>query len=268
MRATLFDLKTTAKALAGISVLACGLSVATSLPARALDDGQQNIFETLLGFIMMNPVDRNDKAAEIDYRERAPLVLPPKMDLRQPQEPGSTRSASWPQDPDVLKHKKAMLEASRAKGSPAKGNDVLSKQELNTGRYATTDSTPQQPRCGDNQHNCLYVNPDVLRAGGEFEPTKTVAVGEEPEREYLTQPPKGYRVATKKVEATFDTPAKVKDETADPKAYIARSPSKNNPPGPGPLGSSTTDGVGPVGLCANFGEICLKDLTRSTSSPI
>ncbi len=226
MRDGLFDLRTQAKALSAAIVFAAGVSVTTSLPARAVDDGQANFFDTLLGILTISPTERNDAKAEIDYRERAPLVLPPRMELRQPQEAGATRSAAWPLDPDVVKRRKAALEASRAKGSPAKGNDVLSKQELNSGRYAgTAVEPPQQPRCGDNQHNCLYVNPDELRNGAALDQsTKEVAVGEEPDREYLTQPPKGYRVATKKVQATFDAPFKQKDEQADPKNYWKSKP--------------------------------------------
>jgi len=224
MRDTLLDLKTQAKAWSAAIAFA-GVSMTTSLPALALDDGQASIFDTVLGLLTVSPYERNNAKAEIDYRERAPLVLPPKMELRQPQEPGAARSAAWPLDPDVVKRRKAALEASRAKGSPAKGNDVLSKQELNSGRYAGTAAEPQQPRCGDNQHNCLYVNPDELRSGSALDQsTKEVAVGEEPDREYLTQPPKGYRVSTKKTQATFDAPFKQKDEQADPKNYWKSKP--------------------------------------------
>jgi hypothetical protein len=225
MRNTFLDLKTPAKVWASAAVLAAAVSVTSSVPASALDDGQANIFDTLLGILTVSPMERNEAKAEIDYRERAPLVLPPKMELRQPQTPGAGRSAEWPQDPDVMRRRKAALEASRAKGSPAKGNDVLSKQDLNAGRYAGTAPEAPKPHCGDNQHNCLYVNPDELRAGGGFDPaSKEVAVGEEPDRDYLTQPPKGYRVVTKKVQATFEAPFKQKDEQADPKNYWKAKP--------------------------------------------
>jgi hypothetical protein len=223
---TFLDLKTHARVWAAAAVLAAGVAVTSSRPALALDDGQANMFDTILGILTISPLERNEAKADIDYRERPPLVLPPKMELRQPQVPGAGRSAAWPQDPDVVKRRKAALEASRAKGSPAKGNDLVSKQELNSGRYASTPAeTAQQPRCGDNQHNCLYVNPDELRAGGALDQSsKEVAVGEEPDREYLTQPPKGYRVVTKKVQATFDAPFKQKDEQADPKNYWKNKP--------------------------------------------
>jgi hypothetical protein len=189
----------------------------TITPVYALDDdGHENLLATVMTLLTFNPVKSEEKP-EIDYRERPPLVLPPKMDLRQPQETGARRPESWPQDPDVVRRKKAAAEA-HWRGSPAKGNDVLSKQELMAGRAANGAPAAPEQRCSDRDHWCLYVKPDDLRTQGiKADDKPLVGVGEEPEREYLTQPPQGYRVATKKVQPTFEAPKK--DDSADPKAY-------------------------------------------------
>jgi hypothetical protein len=224
MRLKMLALKSSVAAVAGAACFAC-LLLSPSGPAYALDDGAENLFDTVLNMLAVNPWKTDDKAAaaDIDYRERAPLVLPPKMDLQQPQEAGAHRSAAWPQDPDVVQRKKAAAE-SHWKGSPAKGNDVLSKQELMAGRTTAVEQTQPTKRCGDREHWCLYVNPDDLRNQNIDLPDHpaAVAVGEEPEREYLTQPPKGYRVATRKVQPTFEAPKK--DDSADPKAYWRKKP--------------------------------------------
>jgi len=201
----------------GVAGLFSVLALSNVTPAYALDDdGHENLLNTVMTLLTFNPVQSEEKP-EIDYRERPPLVLPPKMDLRQPREAGAQRPQSWPQDPDVVRRKKAAAEA-HWRGSPAKGNDVLSKQELMAGRAANGAPAAPEQRCGDRDHWCLYVKPDDLRTQGIATDDKPlVAVGEEPEREYLTQPPKGYRVATKKVQATFEAPKK--DDSADPKAY-------------------------------------------------
>jgi hypothetical protein len=222
MREKMSGMLTSLKSQLALGVSAAGLlgvvALSTVSPAYALDDdGHQNIVDTVMSLLTFNPVQAEEKP-EIDYRERPPLVLPPKMDLRQPQEAGARRPDAWPQDPDVVRRKKAAAEA-HWRGSSAKGNDVLSKQELMAGRAANAAPAAPEQRCSDRDHWCLYVKPDDLQKqhieGMDDKPL--VAVGEEPQREYLTQPPKGYRVATKKVQATFEAPKK--DDSADPKAY-------------------------------------------------
>ena len=76
-----------------------------------------------------------------------------------------------------------------------------------------------------NSRNCLLVNPDALRAMGEqfkaANPDKADALvaGKEPDRVYLTQPPKGYMKATKTVKATTEAPAPIVD-ASNPRAFL------------------------------------------------
>jgi hypothetical protein len=215
--AKIASVETQAALWVGMAGLSSVLVLGNAGPAYALDDdGHENLFDTVMTMLAMTPGKAAEKP-DIDYRERPPLVLPPKMDLRQPQEQGTSRSASWPQDPDVTSRKKAAA-AAHWRGSPAKGNDALSKEELMAGRAAGGTAPAPEQRCGDRQHWCLYVNPDDMRSQSVPDTeAPTAAVGQEPEREYLTQPPKGYRVATKKVQPTFEAP--IKDDAADPRAY-------------------------------------------------
>lgn len=188
------------------------LLVLAGSPVLAADDGYQDVFSSVATAVgLMKP----DPAPDIDYRERAPLVLPPKMDLVAPSA-GISHPASWPQDPDVKARNRAAAD-SRAPVPVGRGSDLLSKEEMLKGR---TDDRPLSAQraadCGQNgnRRNCLVLSPDQLKAENEHylanNPDSDKAElqpGQEPDREYLTQPPKGYMRLTK---ATKATPAEIK----------------------------------------------------------
>lgn len=170
-------------------------------PALALDDGKENMFDSLSSLLGMG-ADR--KAPDIDYRERAPLVLPPKMQLRQPGTRAETRDANWPQDPDVLRRQKEAEQAKLPLKFYSDKNDMqMRKQDLMGGRASVgqtyTPGAINQDGCRyTSDGTCLWVSPDVLRSTGikEDKTKVTGKVGEEPQRNWLTEPPKGYRKVT------------------------------------------------------------------------
>lgn len=200
--------------------------------ARAADDGYQDVFSSVLTAV---GVLRADQSPEIDYRERAPLVLPPKMELAKPVPAGAARTAAWPQDPDVIKRRKADAEA-RMPSANVLGNvnNRMSKEELMKGRVAGTENMPEiaarRDACGNNGNarNCLLVNPDELKAmneryqaSGNGEKDQLVA-GQEPDRMYLTQPPKGYLKTSRTVKATAEAPVPKIDESNPSAALVYR----------------------------------------------
>lgn len=200
--------------------------------AFAADDGYANVFSSVLGAVGLMP---GDKSPEIDYRERAPLVLPPKMDLVKPVAGGSGRTAAWPQDPDVQRRRREAEEARAPLTHDAlhDGSQQLSRDELLRGRVAGKDGNDipdisrRQSECGQagNQRNCLVLNPDELKAmderyqaSGQAE-KKDIVAGQEPERQYLTQPPKGYMKTTKTIKATAEAPVQKLDQS-NPKSQL------------------------------------------------
>ncbi len=198
-----------------------GLSICIGSPAQAADDGYANVFSSVLGAV---GIVKPDAPAEIEYRERPPLVIPPSIGaLPKPASGGTKRTAAWPQDPDVLRRRKAAEEA-RAPNTmdPLLSNkgEMMSKDEAMKGRGQGEPVRPNE--CGNdgNAHNCLVVNPDVLKAEGEkfqaANPDKadTVVAGKEPDRVFLTQPPKGYMKATKAVKATTEAPDEKLDDSS------------------------------------------------------
>jgi hypothetical protein len=197
-------------ALAGAAVLAAAPG------ARA----QEGIFaKDLLGSIGIIPKEK----PRIDYRERAPLVLPPKMDLRDPAEPKSLQAANpqWPNDPDVAAARRREADArtpiTQTERRRVEQNPTLSVEDIRSGRRAGA-SVPEGPvvRRGDNSRDEYWVNPDQLRREGRKEEAKLTSM-EEPERSDLTQPPSGLRKPTIQVKRDFEVP-RAEDE-ANPQAY-------------------------------------------------
>lgn len=136
--------------------------------------------------------------SDIDYRERAPLVVPPNSALPRPQEPGSTRSAAWPTDPDVERRRNEKNVTPYVLTEKARNNPLLTQEELRRGR--TSAGGPRQPeiREGDNSNYDNQIKP--IRVGKEVaahrnqEAEDTLAYGSEPPRRTLTEPPVGYRL--------------------------------------------------------------------------
>lgn len=208
------------------AALVCSVMFTAVAPAHASDDGSENLMTTMLNAVGMNPFDDETKD-KIDYREHPPLVLPPntKQLPRPAAASAAERNPNWPQDPDVARRNKA----ARAARAPMQqinpnANPALTKAELMQGRIdARVDpEVAAAAECGaySGVARCLYASPDQMAAKKEDEKAE-IPVGQEPDRLYLTQPPKGYMRATQKVKATFEAP-RVAADSADPKAYLRR----------------------------------------------
>jgi hypothetical protein len=177
-----------------LSIATLVVGLATGMTPALAQEGSGVFMKDVLG--KLGIID--EEAPTIEYKERAPLVIPPKLNLPAPGTVGAARPANWPKDPDVAAAQRAREEANR----PAKvrndhdGATVLSVDELRKGRRpgAQVVNTPDPDRCtGDNCR--LYLSPDFLRNNGRIGPEKSsIAYGQEPERSTLADPPKGYRM--------------------------------------------------------------------------
>lgn len=188
------------------------------------DDGSQGTWNTLLGFFGASPAKEEQT---IEYRERAPLVLPPKTSgLPQPQAPSAAkRGEQWPNDPDVAARRAAAADARRPAThvNDRVSSGALTQEELKRGKI---DQGPQDTRAdcnpGVNTPGCLYAPWSELakkKEGGDD--SDTIIAGQEPPRRYLTDPPAGYRQATRTTKATpSGKAARPEDNAADAGAYI------------------------------------------------
>jgi hypothetical protein len=92
---------------------------ATTGPARAGDDDSgktisERIMDGFYGTIRGTNMDNRG----IDYRERSPLVVPPKLDLPPPAaSTEDVKVANWPKDPDE-RQRKAVIAAKKKNASP------------------------------------------------------------------------------------------------------------------------------------------------------
>lgn len=202
----------TSKISLAVLLVAAGAGLLTAAPALALDDGQEGLFDSIMGAVGVG----SKSTPDIEYKDRAPLVLPPKMALRQPLPAGARRAATWPVDPDVVRRAReaeegktiTSLTSDRFRGRPS------TKEELLAGRGAApADAGPVPATCaGSRSRDCMWVRPDILRSQGILKEEKAVvAVGTEPPRKYLVEPPAGYRKVTKEVKVTQSAPIQKED---------------------------------------------------------
>jgi hypothetical protein len=187
--------------LAAAFSLALGLA-ATS-PALALnDDGRENVFSSILNLVL--PDDKEQPS--IEYRERAPLVVPPnRQALPQPQPPAQQRAKAWPKDQEI-----ARREAERAAAGKPRVDEVwnpVSRSELDRVRTGS----PQQPRpAGENCNDPLarVCNQEALwsslKGRSAVDERRDLVPGQEAPRQALTDPPAGYRKPTTVQKYTFE----------------------------------------------------------------
>lgn len=166
--------------------------------------------------------------APIEYRERAPLVMPPKLGAKTLPDPrASTASPQWPREPEVVERERAAAERRVSRGNQIQGryednNATLPIDEMRSGRRADASVTREgQRKPGDNTREDSWVNPiDLIRGIGteRSEPSEV-----EPARDVLTDPPKGYRQAPKKVARgstdPVGNPSREREES-DPGVYL------------------------------------------------
>ena len=199
---------------AAVAVLLSVAGFSSPTPARAEED--TNMFNSVLGFVGMQFDKEQDS---IDYRARAPIVVPPRTDLPPPKE--AARGPAWPKDPDIAAERRAALDSRRPAPQLTPNSRVeMSQTELRQGRGPLpSDGPPDECQAGAGTALCLYTPWKVLKSVVTGFNSDTVQPGPEPPRKYLTEPPAGYRQATGVAKATIEAP-KDQPDTADPGAYI------------------------------------------------
>jgi hypothetical protein len=178
-----------------------------SLPARAGDDGDAplwrgigSIFGPAIGFTGLGG---GEKPPPIEYREHGKLVLPPNTELPPP---GSSATAdpAWPVNQEILR-RKALKE--EGKKSIAGVGDARLRythpfppNEPVTVRSVTPDgqTVKCEGSCGSDSSVLSNLNPLKWVGMGKSD----AALGPEPDREWLTDPPKGFRAPVEPVQGS------------------------------------------------------------------
>ncbi|MET0630497.1 MAG: hypothetical protein ABWY47_09380 [Xanthobacteraceae bacterium] len=195
-----------AAAMAG--TLALALSLAGSASAQSAADDEDVPLDTKIFRQIMKDLGMKRGDEGVEYRERAPLVVPPSRELRPPQPEGSAAAANpaWPKDPDAAGRRKQTTAAERAKLKASAEGSIIDEQrplrpdELDKGRTAAAKSGPAAP---DVDHATRPLSPDQLgqkktffdsiwSSFGPYKP-ESVPFNGEPPRTSMTAPPPGYQ---------------------------------------------------------------------------
>ncbi len=184
-----------------VAVIALGIGlVMTAGAARAEDDEDDKTFEEkIIEGIMAGIGGTNMENRGIDYRERSPLVVPPKLDLPPPAASADVKAPNWPKDPDEARRKAAIAARKKENKDPREASRVLMPSELAVGKTAGAARTSNDPIQPGNSSNNPVLSPSQLGYEGGFSglfggnKVETAPFKGEPTRDSLTQPPSGYQ---------------------------------------------------------------------------
>jgi hypothetical protein len=150
----------------------------------------------------------------IHYRERAPLVLPPKMELRAPAASGSyaSNNPQWPSDPEVTARRRRAAEqrvpvTESETRRMADSNPRLTVEEMRRGR------NPNGAGPGELKYDNPWINPRDLQSTRAS--NDDAAAEGAPVRRTLTDPPTVLRQTARGGAAPRDFAGKVDRQEHD-----------------------------------------------------
>lgn len=176
--------------------LLCGIAAALALGPVAAEAQEGVAIRNLLGSVGIISPDKEP----IRYRERAPLVVPPKMELRAPAgaETYASNNPQWPNDPDIVARKRrAANERIPVTESEirrmSENNPRLSVDELRRGR------NPDGPGPGRHKsdRDGVWISPAELEGARAPGNTDNQQASATPVRRTLTDPPTAFRQAAR-----------------------------------------------------------------------
>jgi hypothetical protein len=198
-------LSTTFRASAAIAGLALGAALlGAPAPARAGDD-EPSVDQKVMRSIMEGLGLKRDGEATINYQERAPLVIPPRLDLPPPEKADAViaNNPEWPKDPDIVRSKQEdRLQRNRnISEEREREQNPLSPSQMTTGpaprRQARAADNYQAPQ-GDfgnplSPSQLGYVGGMFSNMFGGKKDDEVASFTGEPPRASLTEPPPGYQ---------------------------------------------------------------------------
>ena len=208
--------------------LALGAALVLTSPVRAEEDVPLDT-KIFRGFMEGLGLKRDGEGG-INYQERGPLVIPPRLDLPPPEKAtAAAKNPAWPKDPDVIKRKtRADMERNRnVSDEREREQNPLRPDQLTPG------GKPANPgRNRDEAYTATpgdRISPSELGSSGNIfsnmfnKKNNDVAkfTGEKP-RASLTQPPVGYQTPSPQQPYGLgkEAPAKAED------SYLTRSEPK------------------------------------------
>jgi hypothetical protein len=195
----------TLRRAARMSAIALGVGLLfASNTARAGDDEDEPTFEEkIITGIMRGLGGVNMDNSGIEYRERSPLVVPPRLDLPPPAaDAKEVKAPNWPKDPDEAKRKAMIAARKKANKDPMEQSRILTPSELNAARTAGSNggtAVSDSATPGGDPGKSAILSPSQLGytggLSGMFKGNKAEVAPfkGEPTRDSLTMPPPGYQ---------------------------------------------------------------------------
>jgi len=182
--------------------LGVGLVMAAG-PVRAADDEEEDdrtFEEKIIANIMGSVGGTNMENKGIDYRERSPLVVPPRIDLPPPAaSSAAVKAPNWPKDPDDARRKAAIAARKKENKDPQQSSRLLTPAELNVGKTGAPARTGGEPNQPGVTNNSPQLSPSQLGYEGGLlgmfrgNKTESAEFKGEPPRQSLVEPPPGYQ---------------------------------------------------------------------------
>lgn len=192
----------------GLAALALGLAFA---PALSVPSAQAQTGDPLLSNVLSTLGITSPDKPDINYRDRPPLVVPPRSTLPPPQE-GRRNAGNWPNDPDSAENRRARSAAAAADmETRIRRNDTGSRidgADMNRRGGRAVANNPAGS--GSEAYQFLDVMAQDARRASQ---TAEVPVGTEPPRRFLTEPPTGLRASTARVRATTEVVERDEDRS-------------------------------------------------------
>jgi hypothetical protein len=176
-------------AMKGMKIVGCAGALALLVAATGASAQEGEAVKSLLGSIGIIPKEKDP----IVYNERAPLVLPPSMNLPAPAAGGGAeaRNGNWPKDPDVAARRKAAADArtpwTSSEAYKLSEGRRLSIEEMRAGRNPNNIATTAPARTGA-QADMSRLTPDELRSYAKSDDDVKLQ-GDGLERRFLSDPP-------------------------------------------------------------------------------
>ena len=181
-------------------VLGIGLVMsANAARAQDADEDDSTFEEKIIKQIMTGIGGTNMENTGIEYRERSPLVVPPKIDLPPPASAAAEAPVpNWPKDPEVRKRKEAKAARAKDNKDPREAARLLTPSELAVAKTAPAKREAETNMPGDPGTNAILSPSQLGYDGGVMgffkgNKTESAPFKGEPTRDTLTMPPPGYQ---------------------------------------------------------------------------
>src|SRR4051794_22362605 len=137
--------------------------------ARAQDDDEDDstFEEKIIKQIMTGIGGTNMENTGIEYRERSPLVIPPRTDLPPPAAAAAEAPVpNWPKDPEVRRRKEAKAARKKDNKDPIEASRILTPSELAAGKRAAPAKPSNDPELPGNPGATAILSPSQLGYDG------------------------------------------------------------------------------------------------------